>query len=109
MTSHRFGRVKQSTWNNSYAGVQAHLQALEVKPAQITTEIDRLDTSEYRKDYNAGWRYSHSETATLDHGDAINASDAWYDGYLDYSTSREKWHYLHCPAHHNGPGGCGKS
>lgn len=69
----------------------------------------RIDSPQYRKDYNAGWRYSQRESATLDHGDAINAPDAWYDGYMDLAVGREKWHYLNCTAHHNNPGGCGQA
>lgn len=62
----------------------------------------------YRRQYDAGWRYSGSETATLDHGDAINAPDPWYDGYLDLATGRDKWHYFYCTAHYNA-GGCGQA
>jgi hypothetical protein len=50
----------------------------------------------WRKDYERGWRYSGRETATLDHLDAIGASSARYDGYLDYAVGREKWHALNC-------------
>jgi hypothetical protein len=59
----------------------------------------RQDTPEYRKAYEAGWRYSQRSTATLDHGDAMGFSEAWYDGYLDLAAGREKWHRLHCPDH----------
>jgi hypothetical protein len=47
--------------------------------------------AEYDKAYNRGWRYSQRETATLDHGDANNEPDAWYDGYLDMAVGRPKW------------------
>lgn len=56
----------------------------------------RVDGPQYRKDYNAGWRYSHSPNATLNHADAIGASEAWMDGYLDYAACRSKWHLLLC-------------
>lgn len=52
--------------------------------------------SEYRRWYERGWRYSSRGTATLDHGDAIGAPDAWYDGYLDLAGGREKWHLATC-------------
>jgi hypothetical protein len=58
--------------------------------------MTRVDTPTYRADYERGWRYSSRETATLDHLDAKNASDAEYDGYLDYAAGREKWHLLRC-------------
>jgi hypothetical protein len=64
----------------------------------------REDTPDYRKAYNAGWRYSQNGANGLDHGDAIGAPDAWYDGYLDLAAGREKWHQLHCtgcPDHPN--------
>lgn len=56
----------------------------------------RIDSPEYRRNYNRGWRYSQSPSATLDHLDAKGASDAEYDGYLDYAAGREKWHLLKC-------------
>lgn len=62
-------------------------------------ETKRIDTPEYRAAYEKGWRYSARPTATLDHGDAIRAPDAWYDGYLDLAGGREKWHRLHCDNH----------
>ena len=57
---------------------------------------------DYRHWYARGWRYSSRETATLDRGDSIGAPEAWYDGYLDYATGREKWHYADCD------GSCGR-
>lgn len=57
----------------------------------------------YRDDYERGWRYSHSSTATLDHLDAKRASDAEQDGYLDFATGREKWHLAWC---RDGAGAC---
>jgi hypothetical protein len=65
--------------------------------------MKRIDTPEYRKDYRKGWRYSGSEGATLDHADAIRASDAWVDGYLDLAAGRQKWHRLNCPDHEKCP------
>jgi hypothetical protein len=62
-------------------------------------EGQRVDTPEYRRDYDRGWRYSGRPGATLDHGDEIRAPDAWYDGYLDRGAGREKWHRLHCANH----------
>ncbi len=50
----------------------------------------------YTRDYNRGWRYSQSPSATLDHADAIGASDAWLDGYSDLAAAREKWHTYYC-------------
>ena len=73
------------------------------------TQLKPPDDAEYVKQYNAGWRYSQRENATLDHGDAINAPDAWYDGYLDYAVGRAKWHYYYCEQHDNEPGGCGQA
>lgn len=79
-----------------------------IEPAQPVRLKPPAD-AEYVKQYNAGWRYSHSENPTLDHGDEINAPDAWYDGYLDYCVGREKWHYYYCAQHDNNPGGCGQA
>lgn len=45
-----------------------------------------------RLDYNAGWRYSASPSASLDRLDARGASDATYDGYADQAVGRPKWH-----------------
>jgi hypothetical protein len=54
-------------------------------------------TPEYKRDYNAGWRYSLTSPApNLEHADAIDASHAWLDGYMDAATGRHKWHYLRC-------------
>jgi hypothetical protein len=54
-------------------------------------------TDEYRRWYERGWRYSStSPNATLEHGDRMNAPDAWYDGYLDAAAGREKWHLANC-------------
>jgi hypothetical protein len=53
-------------------------------------------SAEYKRWYNRGWRYSGGSAATLEHGDATNAPDAWYDGYLDYAAGREKWHLPRC-------------
>ena len=58
--------------------------------------VDCSDTPDYRKWYERGWRYSHRETATLDHGDSMGYPDAWYDGYHDWASGREKWHFLNC-------------
>ncbi len=52
--------------------------------------------ADYRRDYERGWRYSHRDTATLDHLDAKRASDAEQDGYIDFATGREKWHLAWC-------------
>ena len=57
----------------------------------------KADTPEYRKAYERGWRYSHRDSATIEHGDRTEQPDAWYDGYLDYACGREKWHSLKCP------------
>jgi hypothetical protein len=60
-----------------------------------TVESFRLRReAEYRRAYNAGWRYSQSPTATLDN--ANGKPDAWFDGYLDLAAGREKWHLAHC-------------
>ena len=60
-----------------------------------------------RKDYERGWRYSKRETATLDHLDRTGASDAMYDGYMDYAMDRPKWHSLICDAGKTGSHGQG--
>jgi len=61
----------------------------------------RIDTPNYRKSYNAGWRYSQSASANLDYADRTGKSsdDAWMDGYLDLAAGREKWHRLNCADH----------
>jgi hypothetical protein len=56
--------------------------------------VNRADDPEYRRWYNAGWRYSGTATATLDNGDG--KPDAWFDGYLDMAAGREKWHLAKC-------------
>lgn len=60
-------------------------------------ELSTLD-AEYKRWYTKGWRYSgsDSDSVSLEHGDAMNAPDAWYDGYLDYAAGREKWHLPFC-------------
>lgn len=67
----------------------------------------RLSTlsPQYRTDYERGWRYSASQTATLDHLDSIDASDAMRDGYHDRASQgpgRVKWHLAFCET----DGGC---
>lgn len=70
----------------------------------MTTATVRIDTPEYRRWYERGWRYSRtSMSASLDHGDGLGAPDAWYDGYLDAAAGREKWHRLHCADHEKCP------
>lgn len=65
--------------------------------------MNEKNSPEYRADYNKGWRYSGSESASLDHADRIRASDAWIDGYMDYAAGRPKWHLRDCLDH----GRCG--
>jgi hypothetical protein len=64
-----------------------------------------------RDSYDRGWRASQRATGsfTLEHADARGEPGAWYDGYLDHAAGRGKWHTPNCPAHHNGPGGCGEA
>jgi hypothetical protein len=60
-------------------------------------------TPEYRRDYLNGWRVSERcAEGSLDRADARNVSHAWYDGYLDHATGREKWHIPNCPTHDTG-------
>lgn len=67
--------------------------------------MKRIDSPEYRQHYNWGWRYSGSESATLDYVDSKYGIgrkpgyDAALDGYLDRGASRDKWHLLRCPDH----------
>jgi hypothetical protein len=65
-------------------------------------------TPEYKRAYERGWRYSGTETATLDYGDESHQPEPWYDGYLDRAAGRAKWHLATCPNHGVGPGTCGE-
>lgn len=59
---------------------------------------------EYKKDYERGWRAGASGSMTaLERADGRNEPSAWYDGYLDYATGREKWHLPFCPHHDSCP------
>jgi hypothetical protein len=59
--------------------------------------------------YNAGQRSAISGAdGCLERADARGEVAAWYDGYMDAATGREKWHTPLCPAHYNGDGGCNK-
>ena len=64
-----------------------------------------------RASYNRGWRTSLNGTGSgyIDRADARREPDEWYDGYYDAAAGREKWHLLHCAAHHNDQGGCGEA
>lgn len=63
-----------------------------------------------RKSYSRGWRAGISGGGfALDNADARNEPNEWYDGYLDSSVGRVKWHRPLCPAHHNHEGGCGQA
>lgn len=73
--------------------------------------VERKGLKHYKARYDAGWRYS-MRVACLDAADADGRSwdDAWMDGYLDAANrDDEKWHLLHCQAHHNNEGGCGRA
>lgn len=66
------------------------------------------DTPAYRADYERGWlaskragQSSNPDYSPLESADLRGERDAWYDGYLDYAASREKWHLLNCPDHDN--------
>lgn len=70
--------------------------------------VDPQRNADYARDYNRGWKSGTSgASGALDRADARREPEAWYDGYLDAATGREKWHIPNCPAHHNGTGGCG--
>ena len=67
-------------------------------------------TSQYKSDYNRGWRAGHNTGSfTLERADMRNESDAWYDGYFDAAAGRSKWHIPNCANHHNDLGGCGEA
>jgi hypothetical protein len=72
-----------------------HLERLTgaLGPSEYAAE---LALERYRHWYNRGWRYALTPTATLEHGDNINAPGAWYDGYLDQAAGRDKWHLATC-------------
>lgn len=60
----------------------------------------RIDSPEYRKDYNRGWRSSSTtQGGALDAADYRGEPTPWYDGYYDNATNRPKWHRLHCTTH----------
>lgn len=81
---------------------------------QANTEAARLSRvvskqlPEYDRDsYNRGWRAGISGGGfALDNADSRNEPGEWYDGYLDSSVGRAKWHRPLCSAHHNNEGGC---
>lgn len=61
-------------------------------------------TPQYRAAYNRGWKTSErASDGALDRADSRGEPDAWYDGYLDSATGREKWHIPNCPDHGNCP------
>ena len=68
-------------------------------------------SKEYKTHYNRGWASQKREASgngncfntALDRADARNEKDAWYDGYMDRATSREKWHMLFCKNHEQCP------
>jgi hypothetical protein len=62
-----------------------------------------------RDNYNRGWKASAAAAGsfTLDNADGRGEPNAWYDGYYDLATGREKWHLPNCKNHHNNEGGCG--
>lgn len=69
---------------------------IAINPPATRAMLRTLDP-EYKRWYNKGWRYSASAAAQgLEHGDGMNAPDAWYDGYLDLGAGREKWHLAFC-------------
>lgn len=76
-----------------------------VDPSRDTRGSARVKTREYVRNYNRGWKSTNLEFSDDIADDAER--EAWLDGYMDAATGREKWHLLNCPAHHNGPGGCG--
>jgi hypothetical protein len=60
----------------------------------MTTRTLRIDSTAYRKSYEAGWR----SRGDLDHADRTGKSsdDAWMDGRSDASNGRAKWHSMTC-------------
>ena len=70
-----------------------------------------IDRKEYKTHYRRGWAAQKREAlgngncfnTSLDRADARNEKDAWYDGYMDRATSREKWHMLFCQNHEQCP------
>ena len=52
------------------------------------------DERAYKKEYNRGWRSSAGPGDTLDNHNC--ESEAWYDGYFDYSAGRTKLHSMNC-------------
>ena len=70
-----------------------------------------IDRKQYKTHYNRGWAAQKREASgngncfntSLDRADARNEKDAWYDGYMDRATSREKWHMLFCQNHEQCP------
>ena len=55
---------------------------------KMSKRIPSMVGSQYRYDYERGWR------ASLRSSDAISwqVCDGWVDGYRDESSGREKWH-----------------
>lgn len=69
-----------------------------------------INRTKYKTDYRRGWAASirgalsdSGMSTPLDRADARNERDAWYDGYMDHATGREKWHMLFCQNHEQCP------
>lgn len=55
------------------------------------------DTPEYRAAYRRGWDTGQrGADGALDRADRRGEPHAWYDGYMDAATGRERWHMITC-------------
>ena len=68
---------------------------------------NRVDTPEYRGHYSRGWKASQrGADGTLERADGRGEPNAWYDGYMDHSVGRGKFHALTCPSSEHEQPGC---
>lgn len=53
--------------------------------------------AQVERDYRNGWNASLRGSANaLESADQRGVSTAWYDGYFDHATGRDKGHALKC-------------
>jgi hypothetical protein len=86
---------------------------IKKKSAAARFPNKRVDTPEYRKHYNRGWRtseraayWSGEGNSPLERGDLRGEPGSWYDGYMDHAVDRPKWHSLTCPSDEHEQPGC---
>ena len=79
------GQANSAQLPDGATGVNAP-PAIEVPAAQIN-----MDDAQYKRDYERGWKASKNGGDGLERADDRQESEAWYDGWSDYSVDRPKW------------------